>query len=51
MKRKTLSRSKGFDKNPKPLQLLNIVIAHNNGLNSGVTDTEQLRSHSSRIEV
>jgi hypothetical protein len=45
MKRKTLSRFNGFDNNPKPLQQLNIVIARNNGLKSGVTDAEELRGH------
>jgi len=39
----------GFDNNPKPLQRMNNVIARN--LKSGVTDTEELRDHGSRIEV
>ena len=51
MKRKTLSRFNGFDNDPKPLQRLNIVIALNTGLKSGVTDAEESRGHGSRIEV
>jgi len=37
----------GFDNNPKPLQRLNIVIARNNELKSGINDTEELRGHGS----
>jgi hypothetical protein len=45
------SRFNGFDNGPKLLKRLNINVARNTGLKSGVTDSEQLHGYGSRVEV